>query len=66
MRTLLIYALYLFISFWVLVWVWIVDLPLVEILIVNILFWCFIWALNVTYVVGIGNLIRRQKHKDEM
>jgi len=34
--------------------------PLAEVIMATVLLWCFIYAANITYVVGFGKLLRRQ------
>lgn len=34
--------------------------PISEVIMATVLLWCFIYAANITYVVGFGKLLRRQ------
>jgi hypothetical protein len=34
--------------------------PLAETVMATVMLWCFIYAANITYVVGFGKLLRRQ------
>ena len=65
MRTLIYYIVYLLFSFGFMVMFFIDILPpLSERIMATIMLWCFIWALSVTQVVGVGKLLRRQKAKE--
>lgn len=40
--------------------------PLTETIMAVIMLWCFIYAANVTYVVGFGKLLRREIRKEKL
>lgn len=61
MRTLALYIIYLIFGF-ILMFLFYIDYfpPLAEVIMATVLLWCFIYAANITYVVGFGKLLRRQ------
>ena len=67
MKTLIYYIIYLIFGF-CLMFLFSIDYfpPLNETIMATILLWCFIWAISVTQVVGVGKLLRRQKRKENV
>ena len=66
MKTFILYIVYLIFSF-ILMFFFYIDYfpPLAEVVMATIMLWCFIYAINITYVVGFGKLLRRQIRKDK-
>lgn len=61
MRTLFLYIVYLIVAF-ILMFLFYIDYfpSISETIMATVMLWCFIYAANITYVVGFGKLLRRQ------